>query len=34
MKNAVSIAKKLATIGKSVYVVGSYNVHAILRKNF
>ncbi|EKE27507.1 MAG: polynucleotide adenylyltransferase/metal dependent phosphohydrolase [uncultured bacterium (gcode 4)] len=34
MKNVEIIAKKLAAIWQRVYVVGSYNVHAILKKNF
>ncbi|MDD2566229.1 MAG: hypothetical protein PHZ26_03965 [Candidatus Gracilibacteria bacterium] len=34
MKNVEIIAEKLASIGHKIYVVGSYNVHTILKKNF
>ncbi len=34
MKNVEIIAEKLASIWHKIYVVGSYNVHTILKKNF
>ena len=34
LKNVKTISEKLQTIWRKVYVVGSYNVHAILKKNF
>ncbi|MDD2487444.1 MAG: CCA tRNA nucleotidyltransferase [Candidatus Gracilibacteria bacterium] len=34
MKNLISIAQKLDRIGRKAYIVGSYNVHKILNRNF
>ncbi len=34
MKNVIAIAKKLQKIWKKTYIVGSFNVHKILHKNF
>lgn len=34
MKNLITIANKLSSIWKKTYIVGSYNVHKILHRNF